>query len=59
MNAPALTVTESRRTLAYGLWSVTVQTEDGRAFTGGGLSEDEANYRARLQAQARPAAPSD
>jgi hypothetical protein len=42
----------SHRTPAYGLWQTTMRTTDGRVWTGSGLSETEALYRARLTARA-------
>ncbi len=45
----AFTLTETRRT-GYGLWWATVRDGAGREFTGGGRSESEAAYRARLAA---------
>lgn len=41
----------STRQTGYGLWFATARTPDGREFTGGGLSEQEAIYRAKIQAE--------
>lgn len=45
------TQTTETKATGYGLWFATVRTPDGREFTGGGMSEAEAVWRARLKAQ--------
>jgi hypothetical protein len=43
--------TTTQKTKAYGLWKAVLTTEDGRTFTGYGLTEYEAGYRARRKAE--------
>ena len=41
----------SRPLGGYGLWEATARLSDGQEFTGGGWTREQAEYRARLQAE--------
>ena len=44
-------ILSAERTPAYGRWRVRIQTDDGRQVEAWGLTEQQAEYRARVRAQ--------
>lgn len=48
---PPRWLVQARELGGYGLWEATVTREDGRRFTGGGLSRGVAVYRAQRKAE--------